>query len=309
MGLDLEKSAELTAELARACEDAEKSKAFLDLQLNPRLEWKGWPSEVAETWLATRPKVLERYLAGLADVLVVGRALRKRLRDVYRPTTGGKPGPKPREPQAGVAVPQAVSAVLDEATWDAMLKMGGRPDLTAIRQAVKPPKKEDADGVDVNLVIQSAGTVTGKHLEARYTSIRGDLYWADIRNSLELWMMARPELLEEFLAWDTLGQPRAWEEGGQWIVTAGGKREHNPLVLIRTSAFRTAVKAISQWRNDGLVSLDAILQSGGEEAVAQLIKAKPQRTQHVKLTGHEHYSWGLRDRVECYEFPVTSRQM
>lgn len=296
----------LVEEVTRSCESAEKSKAFLDLQLNPRLEWKGWPSEVAETWIATRPAVLGRYFDGMADVGVVGRALRKRLRDVYRPTGARPVGRPPREPLAGLQVPQGVSDALDDATWDAMGRMGGRPDLTAIRQAVKIPAPTDnEDGDDIQVVIRSAGTVTGRALEARYTSIRGDLYWADIRNSLEVWIMARPELIQEFLDWEAKGGPRAWEDGGEWVSKGpNDRREHNPLIHIRTSAFRTALKAISRWRNEGLVSLDAILDSG-EESLAEVMKPKPQRTQHKAKDG-AHYAWGLRDDVACYSFPVVA---
>lgn len=296
----------LVEEVTRSCAAAEKSKAFLDLQLNPRAEWRGWPHEVAEAWIGTRPTPLGRYFDGMADVGVVGRALRKRLRDVYRPSTGRPIGRPPREPQAGLEVPPAVSEALDDATWDAMGRMGGRPDLNAIRQAVKIPAPTDDEGDDIQVVIRSAGTVTGRALEARYTSIRGDLYWADVRNSLEVWIMARPELIAEFLDWDAKGEPRAWEEGGVWISRGeNDRREHNPLVHIRTSAFRTALKAISRWRNEGLVSLDAILESG-EESLAELLKPKPQRAQHKPAKDGAHYAWGLRDDVACYSFPVVA---
>ena len=299
----------LVDEMTRSCEAAERSKPFLDLQLNPRAEWKGWPSEVAETWIATRPAVLGRYFDGLTNVGMVGRAFRKRLRDVYRPTGARPVGRPPREPVAGLDVPQAVSDALDDATWDAMGRMGGRPDLTAIRQAVKIPAPTDDEGDDIQVVIRSAGTVVGRALEARYTSIRGDLYWADIRNSLQVWVMARPELIAEFLEWEAKGQPRAWEDGGEWVALGErDRREHNPIIHIRTSAFRTALKAISHWRNEGLVSLDAILDSG-EESLVEIMRPKPQRAQHKALTGHEHYAWGLRDRVDCYSFPVVASFM
>jgi hypothetical protein len=302
-----ERSGALVDEIARSCESAEKSKAFLDLQLNPRAEWRGWPAEVAEAWLATRPTVVADYFSGGRDVSVVGRAVRKRLRDVYRPQTGKPVGRPPREPQAGLEVPPAVSGALDDATWDAMGRMGGRPDLDAIRQAVKIPAPTDDEGDDIQVVIRSAGTVTGRALEARYTSIRGDLYWADIRNSLEVWIMARPELIAEFVEWDAKGEPRAWEEGGVWISRGDNdRREHNPLVHIRTSAFRTALKAISHWRNEGVVSLDAIL-AGGEESLAEVMRPKPQRVQHKPAKDGAHYAWGLRDDVNCYSFPVDHR--
>lgn len=284
-----------------ACTDAERSKRFIDMQLNPKAEWKGWPTEVAEAWLNKRPKVLFDYFAGTVTAERVGRAFKSRLHDTYRPATGAAVGRPPRVPQKGLQVPTVVSEALDDATWDAMGRMGGRPDLVALRQAVKiPTDRED----DTPIVLKSAGTVTGRALQARYTSIRGDLYWADIRNTLQLWIMARPELVTEYEAWAAKGSPRAWEEGGEWVE---GHREHNPIVHIRTSAFRTALKAISQWRNDGNVSLDAIVDDGGWEAVKALQKPAPQRTQHKAKPGHEHYTWGLRDRVDCYHFPVEVR--
>lgn len=294
-------------EIGAACQDAERSKAFIDMQLNPKAEWAGWPIEITESWLGARPTVVSRYFEGLAHVNIAGRALRKYLRDAYRPRTGSKPGPAPREPIPGLHIPVEVSEALDDATWDAMRKMGGRPDAVALRQAVKLPKSEDVDGEDIQVVIQSAGVVTGAAFTARYTSIRGDLYWADVRNTLELWIMARPELVTEYAQWAEKGSPRAWEAGGDWIPVEGGKVEHNPLIHIRTSAFRTAIKAIGQWRNDGTISLDSILESGGWEAVKEAVKPFPQRTQHKPPTGHQHYTWGLRDRVECYNFPVETR--
>lgn len=297
-----ELTGELLEEIGRSCELAEKSKAFIGLQLDPHTEWRGWPAEVAEAWLESRPTVLAHYFEGIGSAEAVGRALRKRLRDVYRPVTGRPMGRPVREPIAGLEVPQGVSDALDDATWDAMGRMGGRPDLTAIRQAVKIPSPTDDEGEDIQAVILSAGTVTGRALEARYTSIRGDLYWADIRNSLQVWIMARPELVAEFVEWDAKGQPRAWEEGGEWISKGpGDQREHNPQIHIRTSAFRVALRAISRWRNEGFVSLDAILDSGGEEAIRDVQRARPERRQHP---AKQHFAWGLRDDVNCYSFPV-----
>ncbi len=301
-----ELTGELLEELEYACELAEKSKAFIELQLDPNAEWRGWPAEVAEAWLETRPSILARYFDGSgATAVEVGRALRKRFRDAYRPSTGRPMGRPVREPIAGLDVPEGVSEALDDATWDAMARMGGRPDLNAIRQAVKIPSPTDDEGEDTKVVILSAGTVTGRALEARYTSIAGDLYWADIRNSLQVWIMARPELIQEFAEWDTKGQPRAWENGGKWVGSGpNDHREHNPIIHIRTSAFKTALKAISRWRNEGLVSLDAILDGGGEESLKDVQRTRPERRQHD--AAKQHFAWGLRDDVDCYSFPVVT---
>lgn len=296
--------------ITEACADAERSTRFIDIQLDPKAEWRGWPAEVAEAWLESRPTVVARYFETGEGLTKVRTTLKARLRDVYRPPTGRSVGRPPKEPMPGLEVPEEVSGALDDATWDAMRTMGGRPDLAAIRQAVKVPAPTDSEGEDIQVVIRSAGTVTGRALEARYTSIRGDLYWSDIRNSLQVWIMARPELVAEFKRWDALGEPRAWQDGGEWFSKGeNDRREHNPLLLIRTSAFRTALKAISRWRNEGFVSLDAILDAGGEESLAEVMKPRPERPQHKPPADHAHYAWGLRDRVECYNFPVEVRQM
>lgn len=300
---DQDKVKALTAEIEASCTEAERSKAFIAMQLDPTIEWAGWPIELAEKWLDRKNPTVDRYFHGLAHINIVGRALRKHLRDAYRPRTGLKPGPKPKEPQAGLEVPLALSEALDGATWDAMRKAGASTDLTAIRQAVKVPAEHDDGEEDTPVVIRSAGTVTGRHLEARYTSIQGDLYWGDIRNSLELWLRARPEHVEAYNAWPGA---RAWEEGGEWLPVEGGRVEHNPVVLVRSSAYRRALDIILAWKRDGTVSLDALYDARGDDGLIEARRAKPERKQ---VTGNEHYAWGLRDNVDCYNFPVQASLM
>jgi hypothetical protein len=305
----------LVEEIAQSCAGAEKSKAFIDLQLNPKAEWKGWPSEVAETWLATNPKVVASYFGGKGDVETVGRALRKRLRDVYRPSTGKPLGRPTREPREGIVVPDAVAEVLDTTTWDVMRKFGSQTDLTAIRQLVKVPSATDVDGDDKEAVIQSAGTVREEALAARYTAIRGDLYWSDIRNNLELFIRARPELIDSYNEWAAKGSPRAWEEGGEWIVRGeNDRREANPLIRIRAGAHKRAAEMVSKWKREGHLSYEDLADGdfdavqavdGTAKAMGAMARPKAQRSQHKPLTGHEHYAWGLRDQVDCYSFPVV----
>jgi hypothetical protein len=296
--------------LIEACEAAEKSKRFLDLQLNPKAAWKGWPAEVAEEWLNKRPKVLFDYFAGDTTPAKVGAALKARLHDVYRPQTGNKIGRPAREPVPGLVVAPEVDALLNDVTWDAMAKSGAITDAEGMRATLKLPSIRDEDGDDSDVVIASAGTVKGAAFAARYTSLRGDLYWSDVRNVLELWVRARPELLAEYEAWAAAGKPRAWEPGGEWIpAPGGGRKEHNPLVHIRASAWKAAQKAISMWRADGTVSLDAIIQAAGEEGLDSAKRPAAERVQHKPKTGHTHYAWGLRDRADCYHFPVETRPL
>lgn len=298
-----ELTSELLAEIAVACQDAETSANFIAMQLNPGLVWKGWPSEVAEDWLESRPSVLGRHFEGDGTTAAdVGRALRKRLRDVYRPSTGGKPGTKPRQALAGLEVAEAVSEALDTVTWDTIRKFGGSTDDTSIRQLVKLPAPGEDDHA---VVVKSAGTVREEALSARYTSIRGDLYWSDIRNSLELWIRARPELLDEHAEWVALGEPRAFHDGGRWISKGeNDRREHNPLVHILATARKRAADIVTRWARDGFVSLDALMEEGGESAIEEARKARPERVQHRAPKPGAHYAWGLRDDVNCYNFPV-----
>jgi hypothetical protein len=305
-----EKVDALLPAIVEACEKAEKTEQFIALQLNPGADWEGWPAEVAEQWLNKRPKVLFDYFAGNRPVRAVASALSKHLRDRYRPRTGKPMGRPAKEPIPGLTVPGEVAKALDKITWDAMRKQGATIDDESKRAALRMPRMRDEEGDDAWAVIATAGTVRGSMLRARYTSIRGDLYWGDVRNTLELWIRARPELLAEYEAWASAGKPRAWEPGGVWLpAPGGGRKEHNPLVHIKASAYMAALKAIRSWKAEGAISLDAVLATGGEEAIAELRKAKPERRQHKPRTGHEHYAWGLRDRVDCYRFPVQTRKI
>lgn len=295
-----DKAAELMGVLAMACEDAEKSKAFLDLQMNPSLEWKGWPVEVVEDWLTTRPRVLGRYLDDEVDAEAVGRYVRKHFRKYYaRPVTGGRPGTRPRIPVPGLVVHPGLSALLDKVTWEAMRKAGASTDDTGIRQLVKIPAPGEDDH---EVVIRSAGTVGEDALRARYTSLRGDLYWADIRNSLEFWIRARPEHVSDYAAWYEAGCPRAWEDAGRWVPRVGGRVEHNPSLLIAATAWKRATDMILKWKNDTDISLDSLLDESGD-FLAEVLKPRPERRQHATK---QHFAWGLRDDVACYSFPVVS---
>lgn len=303
-----DKAAELVPILTETCVRATRSKRFIDMQLNPRSEWKGWPEEVAEAWIAKRPAVLFKYLEGQVVGAVVAKALMARLQDAYRPSTGRPVGRPPREPLPGLDVPEAVSRVLDSVTWTVMRKFGGRPDQTSFVQAAKVAAVEDSDTERAAMVL-SVGTVKGSARKARYTSIRGDLYWGDVRNGLELWIRSHPELLDQFREWDARGRPRAWEEGGMWVARGSqNRREHNPLILIKATAHKRARDLVSRWARDGHLSLDAILDGPGEQGLRDLQKPLVERTQHKPKPGHEHYAWGLRDDVDCYSFPVESRQ-
>lgn len=295
-----EKASELTEVLEAAIAKAEKSARFIAIQLDPRAVWQGWPSEVAEAWLESRPTVLGRYFEGVATASAVAKTLKGRFHNTYRIWTGERPGTKAREAVPGLDVPAAVSAALDEVTWDAVRRFGAATDETSIRQLVKVPAPGEDDH---KVVVLSAGTVQEEALTARYTSIRGNLYWSDVRNSLELWIRARPELLAEYADWAALGQPRAFHEGGRWVTKGeNDRREHNPLVHIQATARKRAQDIITRWARDGFVSLDALMESGGEEAVKDVQRARPERRQHV---AKQHFAWGLRDDVACYSFPVV----
>lgn len=298
-------AAQLVPVIVEACEKAEKSTRFIAMQLNPKAEWRGWPTEVAEEWLAKRPSILLRYFDDTATTADVSEALRVTFKNEYRPRTGNSRGMPKREPMPGLNVPADVSKALDAVSWDVMRKFGGTIDRTGFVQAAKVPSIRDEEGGDTVAVLRSVGTVKGTARKARYMSISGNLYWSDVRNTLDLWIRARPELLTEFSTWDDANRPRAWQEGGKWVPRGNGRVEHNPLVLIRTSAYRTAAKAVSHWKQEGYISLDAVLDAAGEEGVAELRKPEPQRRQHKPKKDHAHYAWGLRDRVDCYDFPVT----
>lgn len=274
-------AAELLDELDNSIQEATTSKAFIQIQLDPAIPWPGHPEDITETWLSKRPAIVAGFFQGEASANEVGKALRAHLRSAYRPRKGGKPGTKPREPKEGVTVPEGVSGLLDEATWDAMRKSGSTTDLDAIRQAVKVPAPTDVDGADKAAVLLSAGTVTGEALEARYTAIQGNLYWSDIRNSLELWVRARPELLDAYEAWEADGKPRAWDPKGEWRRKGNGRVEHNPSVLLRVSAFRTALSIIQAWKQDRPLSLDAIVELYGEARYWEATKRPPTQGGYV----------------------------
>lgn len=309
-----EKADKLAAALAEACERAEKSKRFIAIQLDPVAEWKGWPAEVAEAWLNKRPGVLFKYFAGEARIPDVTRALGLYFNNTYQPQSGRSRGRPAREPVAGLDVPQEVSEALDGAAWAAMWKFGGAVDGEAMRQALRLPKERDETGDDPATVIDSAGTVTGEANKARYMSARGDLYWADVRNSLDLYIRARPELVAAYLSWKALGKPRAWEAGGEWVQSEGGRVEDNPLVLIAAYARKYALRFASTWSRDGSHASYEVLAEetdfdiiegpdGLPKAVGKVAKVEPERKQHhVKA----RYAWGLRDDVDCYSFPVET---
>jgi len=246
------KAEALMPALTAACEAAKESKRFQEVLADPGAGWPGWPADVAEAWLTRRPKVLFEYFAGRATPEKVGATLRAHFQNAYRPKTGNARGRPARVSTRKVTVPSAVAEVLDAATWDAMRQAGAVTDSEAARATLTA-------NTDPWEVIASAGLVRGRALKARYTSIRGDLYWADVRNTLELWIMARPELVEEFDEWDANGRPRAgYPDGKTIILNSGRKVEHNPLIHIGANAYLTAKKAIASWRNTGTVTLDSV---------------------------------------------------